>query len=272
MEKARLVVCDIDNTLVPKHKNISDRTRNAIHSLRKNGILFGLASGRGVDSLHLLEEQWNIHCDMIIGQNGAELYDDSTKKNELFYSMKTEWLKQCMEIMSPFDCNPTLGRDGIHYVRRIDENTRSSGAYMKNVKPPHVVKDDSEFWSAPAVKIGFRVKAEDMSAIEKRVAEFPSEDFIGFKTENTMFEFGNKKASKGNILELYCQNHNIDLKNVYSFGDMTNDISMLKISGVGVCMLNGSDDAKAASDRITEKTVDEDGFADFVEKYILTNL
>ena len=272
MEKARLVICDIDNTLVPKHKNISDRTRNVIHKMREQGIFFGLASGRGVDSLHQLEEQWDIHCDMIIGQNGAELYDDFTKENELFYIMKPEWLKQCMEIMAPFDCNPTLGRDGIHYVRRIDEKTASSHSYLKGAKPPHVVKDDSEFWAAPAVKIGFRLNAEDMPAVEKRAAQFPSDDFIGFKTENTMFEFGNKNASKGKALELFCKRRELDLKNVYTFGDMTNDISMLKSAGVGVCMLNGSDDAKAAADIITDKSVDEDGFADFAEKYILTNL
>ncbi len=272
MEKAKLIICDIDNTLVPKHKNISERTRNVIQALQKEGILFGLASGRGVKSLHQLEEQWNIHCDMIIGQNGAELYDDTTQQTELFYSMKAEWIKQCMEIMSPFDCNPSMERDGIHYVRRIDEKTASSQSYLKGSNPHHVVKDDSEFWAAPTVKIGFRVKAEDMPAIEKRVAEFPSDDFIGFKTENTMYEFGNKNASKGKAMELFCERHHLDLKNVYTFGDMTNDISMLLSAGVGVCMLNGSDDAKAASDIITEKTVDEDGFADFVEKYILTDL
>ena len=50
---------------------------------------------------------------------------------------------------------------------------------------------------------------------------------------------------------------------------MTNDISMLEAAGIAVCMLNGSDDAKAVSDIITDKTVDEDGWTIFVEDYIL---
>lgn len=50
---------------------------------------------------------------------------------------------------------------------------------------------------------------------------------------------------------------------------MTNDISMLQVAGVGVCMLNGSEDAKAAADLITEKSVEDEGWADFVEKHIL---
>ena len=50
---------------------------------------------------------------------------------------------------------------------------------------------------------------------------------------------------------------------------MTNDISMLQAAGIGVCMLNGSEDAKAAADFISEKAADEDGWADYVEKNIL---
>ena len=44
---------------------------------------------------------------------------------------------------------------------------------------------------------------------------------------------------------------------------------MLQVSGLGVCMLNGSEDTKCISDRITNKTCDEDGWADFVELNIL---
>ena len=56
---------------------------------------------------------------------------------------------------------------------------------------------------------------------------------------------------------------------LYEWYIMTNDISMLEAAGIAVCMLNGSDDAKAVSDIITDKTVDEDGWTVFVEDYIL---
>ena len=61
----------------------------------------------------------------------------------------------------------------------------------------------------------------------------------------------------------------INVEDTCAFGDMTNDISMLEAAGIAVCMLNGSDDAKAVSDIITDKTVDEDGWTVFVEDYIL---
>lgn len=268
MENCKLVICDIDNTLVVKHEPLTKRAKAAIQHLKEKGILFGLASGRSVSQLHDLEEQWGIQCDILIGMNGSEIYDGIDDEERHLYMMKPEWIKQCLEIMSPFHCNPSLFRNGVGYVRYIDEGTASSRSYLKNQYQANVVKDDSEFWKEPAVKIGFRVSAEDMPAIEKRVAQFPSEDFKGFKTENTMFEFCHAKASKGELLIEFCQQHNIDMNTVWSFGDMTNDISMLEVS-VGVCMLNGSDDAKAVSKYITEKTIAEDGWADFVEKHLL---
>ena len=87
-----------------------------------------------------------------------------------------------------------------------------------------------------------------------------------------MYEFCNAKASKGDLLKMFCDEHSIDMKYVWSFGDMTNDITMFEVSGVGVCMLNGSPDAKAAADIITEKPISEDGWADFVENHILKEL
>ena len=269
MKNVKLVVCDIDNTLVVKHQPLSERSREAVRELRRRGILFGMASGRSVAMLHDMEEQWEIKSDLLIGINGAEIYDGLKGTTEVRYRMEPEWLKEAFEIMAPFEYNTTMGRDGYALVLRVDERTAASQAYMKNAIPLRVVTDLSEFWAKPAPKVGFRVKAEDMPAIEARAAQMRGKDYISFKTETTMYEFGNAKASKGALLKEFCGEHGIDMADVASFGDMTNDISLFEVSGISVCMANGSADAKAAAKYITEKGVEEDGWADFVEKHIL---
>lgn len=269
MNHIKLIICDIDNTLVQKHQDITARAKKDIEILQNHHVLFGLASGRSIVQLHQMEEKWGIRCDMLIGGNGSEIYDGIQDKEEVFYDMEPEWIKECFEIMKPFDTNPTVNRDGIYYVLEMDQRAQASANYLKNQSLTHVVQDISEFWEKRACKVGFRVKAEDMPAIEAHAAKFPSKNYVGFKTENTMFEFCNSQATKGNLLTYFCKQNHIDLKDVMSFGDMTNDISMLEISGIGVCMLNGSEDAKAASDIITEKGVEEEGWADFVEQHIL---
>ena len=264
----RLVAADIDNTLVKKHEPLSPLATKAINEMTARGIIFSLASGRSVSQLHEFEADWGIRCDLLIGMNGCEIYDGLLDKTETLYNMKAEWTKETFEIMKPFNYNAIAFMDGITYISRIDAANVSSSKYSKN-QNMRVVEDESEFWSADTIKIGFRVSAEDMPAIEARVAQFPSDNYIGGKTEFTMFEFWNKKADKGKALDIFCKRHDIDLAKVVAVGDMTNDISMLEAAGIGVCMLNGSDDTKAISQMITERSCDDDGFAHFVYDHIL---
>ncbi len=52
MEKnIRLVICDIDSTLVTSERELTPRTRAVIHQLHTKGIYFGIASGRPLDEL-----------------------------------------------------------------------------------------------------------------------------------------------------------------------------------------------------------------------------
>lgn len=123
-------------------------------------------------------------------------------------------------------------------------------------------------WQVPVGKMMFRVNPDDMPMIEKYAAEHPSDQFIGFKTNMAAFEFTDPRASKGVALQKFCEKQGIDIKESFAFGDTTNDNAMISMAGVGVCLLNGTDDTKALADYITDKTCEEDGFADWVEKNI----
>lgn len=267
----KLVVCDIDNTLVPKHKLPSERTLNCIHEFKKRGILFGLASGRSTKMLKDMAIEWGVHCDILIGNNGGEYQDEITGEHTIMQKLTCEELKEIFEIMAPFrdQTNTQMFVGGKKLVRRIDALTLASSKYVAQ-NDLVVAKDDSEFYQEPAYKIGFRTPAEIMPQIEERVAKMTvGKSYKGFKTEYTMFEFSRLEANKGDMLVKFCESHNIDIKESIAFGDMTNDISLLEAAGWGVCLENGSEDCKAAADEITELSIEDDGWADYVEKHIL---
>ncbi|MDO4940695.1 MAG: HAD-IIB family hydrolase [Erysipelotrichaceae bacterium] len=266
----RLVVCDIDNTIVPKHKQPSEGTIRCIREFNKRGIMFGFASGRSTDMLRDLAKQWNVRCDILIGNNGGEYQDEITGEHDIFPKLTCEDLEEIFKIMEPFkdQVNVQMFVNDVRYVRRLDEATMESVRY-RHMPMPVVVSDESVFWSRPAYKVGFRTPAEIMKDVEAEVAKHPSTRFKGFKTEFTMFEFTPVNCEKGDMLIRFCKSHNIPIKDAWAFGDMTNDISLIKEAGVGVCLENGSDDAKAVADIITEESIEDDGFAKFVEKHIL---
>lgn len=262
----RVVVCDIDGTLVAKHKNLSVRAKKAIEIMREHGILFGIASGRPFDELGIMHG-WGVPFDLIIGMNGCKLKDNIHDKTYSYFPMKKEWIKDAMEIMAPFDTNPFVAMSGYSLVHHYDELCELSKQYTG--KPMIVANDPSELYAQDNDKILFRINEKDMPEIEAYIKKHPHEYIRGFKTGPLMIEFANKNANKGYALKKYCEINDIDIQDVWAFGDTTNDNEMLEVAGLGVCMCDGSDDTKACADVLTDKPCTEDGFADFIEKHLL---
>lgn len=268
----KVIVCDIDNTLVPKHKLPSERTLECIKEFNKRGILFGLASGRSTKGLTDLANNWGIHCDLLIGMNGGEILDNLNGEHKQICCLKKEWLQEIFKVMEPFkdDVNPSIQIGDKRYVRKIDKMTAEAFKYSKVGNKPIIAEDESIFWSQDLDKIGFRLEDPSvMPRIEEHVAKFPNENWYGVKTEYTMYEFNQSTADKGKMLEYFCKNHDIDIKDTMAFGDMDNDIPLLRSAGVAVCMENGAPNVKAVADLITEKSIEDDGWSDFVINHIL---
>ena len=81
-------------------------------------------------------------------------------------------------------------------------------------------------------------------------------------------EINQKRANKGEALLALGTHLDVRREEILAFGDGYNDLSMLKMAGVGVAMANACDEAKAVSDRIA-LSCDEDGVAHFIEEFCL---
>lgn len=271
MDKVKLVICDVDNTLVKKGELMSDKTKEVLKKLRDKGVYFGIASGRPLYQIEGSMRNWDYEgVDVIIGFNGSSLHDRVDNKDYDYYIMKKEWLKEVVDLMAKFDTNPTLYRENAQLF--VHEEDYMKDYYAKAGFKYIITNDVNELIKEDAAKIMFRVKAEDMPEIEKWVSEHPSENYAGFKTQSIMMEFCDSRINKAYAMEKFCEKHNIKMSEVVAFGDTSNDNEMLVAAGLGVCLKNGSDDTKAIADAITEYNCDEDGLALFIEKHILPTL
>ena len=70
---------------------------------------------------------------------------------------------------------------------------------------------------------------------------------------------------KGVGLADLCEKMGLTLADAVAAGDSANDIGMLKAAGLSCCMANGTEDAKAAADRIIAD-VREDGLVALIEE------
>ena len=270
MSDIRLVIADVDGTLVNDHRELSSYTKSVIERLHEQGILFGVASGR--DYLQLLEdnEYWGFDFpfDVTMGMNGGQVYIAESRKLYEYNKLSEETVKSIVEMMDPLDLNPFVyGPDHTMICRRIDSATEASGE--RNSMQLHVVKNISEFWEKPIPKIMYRTTESQMPAVYQWALDHPSDRYQAFKTQTTMLEFQDPHINKGTGLQHAVELLGIDLENVVAFGDMSNDNPMLELAGIGVCLKNGAQDTKACADYITDFTNNEDGLAKFVEKSLL---
>lgn len=267
-KKIRLVIADIDGTMVSDSRILSGRTRMVIDQLHDRGIEIGIASGRDYHQLLNDVKQWGFlfPFDIVIGMNGGQLYTGRDEKLREYDLMKPDAIRSVIEMMDPLDLNPFIyGPDNSMICRRIDSATQASR--KRNDMNLHAVKSLSEFWVRPINKIMYRTTEEQMPRVKQWADAHPDSRYIAFKTQTTMLEFTDPKVNKGRALARYAELSGMPLDEMMSFGDMTNDNEMLRQAGWGVCMKNGSPDTRASADDITAYSNNEDGMARYLEAY-----
>ena len=268
----KAVVCDIDGTLTRDGSiTPSIETLEVIKKLHEKGILFGIASGRGVSQLRDLASEWGLdfEFDIVIGLNGSEYYDLNHNEHKKLYVLPKEDIKEILDLMLKDhpNLNASIYRNGKRLLRFEDALAVNSKRVTKMSN--YIIKDLSELYGEDCSKLMFRVTEDEMAEIEPLAYQISNDRYRCCKTQTTMMEFVNANANKGAALKDYCDHNEISVDEVMSFGDMENDIELLEVSGVGVCMKNGSEPTKKAADVITQKTNNEDGCADYIIKNLL---
>ena len=107
--------------------------------------------------------------------------------------------------------------------------------------------------------------------IGKRIAHFDIIGLLGditYSTNNGLVEISTVGISKALGVEQVARPLEICPEDVVAFGDMPNDVPMLRWAGLGVAMGNAHPEAVAAADEVTTGN-DDDGLARVLERWWL---
>lgn len=265
----KAIMCDIDGTLLCSKGYVTEKTVEMIKKAREKGILFGLSTGRDVNSIQTLLKSWNIDglVDMIVGTGGAEIYDYTLNVSKAQYPLSGEAIKQIVNHYKDMDCNFAIPEDGKFFAPKDDKHIQ---ALSKGDHVPYEVVNYDEYLKEPKAKLIIVCDPEYMDKIIERSKTFHSDDFksASLKTASVLYEYMDPRISKTAGLKEILKLHDIDIKDIVTFGDADNDYDMTLNAGVGVVMSNGSDKTKSVADYITDDN-DHDGIGNYIEKFIL---
>lgn len=269
-ENIKLIMMDIDGTISDDNRQWPEEVKEALTILHNHGILLGLASGRPAMQLKRNAEMkgYPFEFDVIIGQNGMEIWDNQTKVFTELYKLQPSWLREIYDLMEPFHINPFMYRGIDGWTMKIDNDVKANA--KRNIIHFEEAKDADEFCAEPNFKVMYRMEEELMPKVMEVVNAHPSPYYRAFRTQSTMLEFMDIRADKKVGVEKICELKGISLEDTMGFGDMSNDNGMLEVCGYSVCMKNGAEDTKAIADEITEKTNNEAGLADWLYRKIIT--
>lgn len=260
MENVKLIVLDLDGTLLGSDKTISGVNIDALERARRQGIKIAFATARSEKAMQPYISA--VNPDIVISNGGAlvKAGEEEVFNCQLPAESVRHIIKRCFEL-SDGGCEITLESD-FGYFWNYKPDTDMS--YM-NVNRGAVIYSDFRDFNYPAYKVTAEVESEqDALAI---AAEIPDCGMLSFRGE-IWRRFARRDATKVNAIEHICGYLGISRENVAAFGDDYNDVDMIGYCGIGVAMGNALPEVKAAARYVT-KTNDEDGVAWFIEREIL---
>ena len=269
--KYKLLVVDIDGTLLDKNGNISDIDVRALTRARNAGINVSLSTGRAAAAskkvLNLLGlDGYHIFFDGALVCNpetGEEVYADPIDK---------KIVKQMAEYLKETPINMDFYSSSDYFIERKTWATEIRRTFF-GLHP--IIADFSQIWQEERIIKGTLIvaspeekeKAVDFSRHFKDCLHFswtgtpayPGIDFINVIMPD---------VSKGKALRALTDFLKVPSSQVMAIGDGANDIPLLKAAGLSVAMDNAPEAVKAAANQVT-LDVDHQGLAAAVEKYLL---
>ena len=266
-KKIRLVLADVDGTLVTKDKILTERAQKAVRHLHERGILFAITSGRPPLGMKMLIEPLKIETP-VAGFNGGVFtrpnftvissrtipHEAAARALEIIREHKlTAWLYTAQDWFVPDPKGPHVDRETwtVKFPPKVEADF--SGHLDRAVKIVGV-SDDRE-------AIG-KCEAECQSALRGQVSAQLSQPYY--------LDVTNKDANKGGVAEFLARHFKLDLAEIAALGDMPNDVPMFEKAGVSIAMGQSSPEVQEKADYVTAGNEDE-GFARALEKYFLSD-
>ncbi len=265
----KLIVSDMDGTLLNKDKKVTEATKEAIKKLESHGARFTIATGRIYPAAKLYSDDLGIHTPLICC-NGAVIIDPKT--NEVLYGrhISKEIGCQVLDICERYGVYYHLYDKNTIYSDRMERVIAYFTEFSKDLPEDYkintkIVSDTRALFEETTIyKIGMYYDNSE-TALEMRKALEVIPGASCFKSMDTMFDVLAEHTNKGTALQMLCNMLNLSLPEVVAFGDNENDLEMLQSAGYGVAMANAEDFVKDVADHIADSN-EEDGVRLALEK------
>ena len=261
----RLLLADVDGTLVTQAKVLTEAAITAVRELDEAGILFALTSGRPPKGMSMLIEPLNVRTP-IAAFNGGLLVDRDMSVIEQ-RTIPSKLVAPTIELLKSHKLDVWL--------------YRGADWYVQDVKGPHVDREAQTVQFAPTLRADYDGLVDEIAKI---VGVGDDHDVVAQAAAAARDRFGDHVsaacsqpyyvdvthplANKGAVVEYLSRRYEIPDEQIATIGDMPNDVLMFERSGLSIAMGNAGADVQQAARCVTGSN-EQDGFAEAVRRLVL---
>ncbi|MCX4341720.1 MAG: HAD family hydrolase [Lachnospiraceae bacterium] len=257
MKSPKILLFDLDGTLLRDDKTLSEYTLQTLSKCRKHGYLIGISTSRGEQNcLVFLKE---MKPDILISSGGALVRrNDKIICSSAFSVRETNSFIASARELCGTDCEITVDTLDAHYWNYKTDPKEQDKSWGDSIY--------TDFKDFPYEALKISVEIPDPHLAQKLCEHFSDLDSRRF-SDGDWYQFTKSGITKEKAILAICDACHVDAANIIAFGDDFADIGMLKMCGVGVAMGNAIKEVKDIADVITLSN-EEDGVAAYLEKWL----
>ncbi|POF63131.1 haloacid dehalogenase [Novacetimonas maltaceti] len=263
-QKIRLVLADVDGTLVTKDKILTPRAIRAVERLRERGILFAITSGRPPKGMEMLIKPLKID-QPIAGFNGGMMVRPDFSVIEA-RTLTADVARRVIGIIRDHKADPWVynGNDWI----------------VSDIKAPHVAREQWTVKFPPKVGVigeeldqvvkitGVSDDLDLMKRLEHDLQQALGDTASAALSQPYYVDVTNRDANKGGVVMTLERLLGVPAAQMVTLGDQPNDVLMFRKSGMSIAMGQASPEVQKQATYVST-SCEEEGFANGIEKYVL---
>jgi Cof subfamily protein (haloacid dehalogenase superfamily) len=261
----RLVIADVDGTLVTQDKVLTPRAIKAVSLLHDAGVLFAITSGRPPKGLTMIIEPLHL-SEPVAAFNGGVVVNPDLSVIES-HLLNSDVTPDVLRIIGEHGLDTWLYSESEWYVHDI--NGPHVAREQWTVKfPPDVVADYTPHLDRVAKIVGVSDDLPAVERCEKDMQTWGGTRISASRSQPYYLDVTNPMANKGEVVLMLSRLLSVPPDQIATIGDQPNDVLMFVKSGVSIAMGNSSSEVQKAAKYVTA-TNQEDGFARAIEQFVL---
>jgi Cof subfamily protein (haloacid dehalogenase superfamily) len=263
----RLLLADVDGTLVTQEKLLTDRAIAAVGALREAGILFAITIGRPPRGMAMLIEPLQLRTPIAAFNGGLVVDPDPALEPIERRALPGALVAEIVALLESFALDVWVYRGADWYVLDLD------GAHVEHESrtvgfAPTVVESFAGIDDGVVKVVGV---SDDFAAVQ-RASDAARERFgkevSASRSQPYYVDVTHPDANKGAVVRWLAARYDVPSGQIATIGDMPNDVLMFAHSGLSIAMGNADREVQRAARHVTA-TNEQEGFAHAVERWIL---